>query len=358
MFRVGCDWPHQGRSLRWATGLLVVLAIAAAPAVSAQQANQPVAGLAPGYYYPSTGQGFGVPPGAAAAPLAAEVMPDPAAAVSAPQDSDPVAQWLGNFQAALVGDSWSWQPLPDGLIYRTYLAGMKEPRLASMWVHERELGWIWDIALGARVGILRYGTPGADRPEGWQFDVEGAAFPRLMELTYNRDLMSVDFRGGVPISFGYGRYQTKFGYYHLSSHLGDEFMLAHPEFPRINFSRDVLIWGHSFYLTDDLRLYGEAGWAFYVDGGSKPWEFQFGVDYSPMGHTGQFRGAPFAAVNAHLRQEVDFGGNFVAQTGWQWRSTSGHLLRAGLQYFNGKSEQFQFFRRSEEKIGLAFWYDF
>ena len=31
----------------------------------------------------------------------------------------------------------------------------------------------------AHVGLLRYGAPGAANPEGWQLDIEGAAFPRL-----------------------------------------------------------------------------------------------------------------------------------------------------------------------------------
>ena len=28
--------------------------------------------------------------------------------------------------------------------------------------------------------------------------------------------------------FGRGRFRTKFGYYHLCSHMGDEYMLKHP----------------------------------------------------------------------------------------------------------------------------------
>ena len=115
-------------------------------------------------------------------------------------------------------------------------------------------------------------------------------------------------------------------------------MLRNPTVSRVNFSRDALVWGNSFYVTDDLRLYAEAGWAFYSDV-SDPWELQFGVDYSPAGLSGS-AGAPFFAAGAHLRQEVGFGGNMVVQTGWQWRGgRGGHLFRVGVQYFNGMSEQ-------------------
>jgi hypothetical protein len=253
-------------------------------------------------------------------------------------------------------EPWCYRVLPDGLIYRSYLAGARESRMGCSWVNEEKTGWVWDIALGGRVGIARWGTRDPVRPEGWQIDIEGAGLPRL-DLQHQRELVAADFRFGIPITYGRGRYQMKAGYYHLSSHLGDEFMVQHPTVSRINYSRDVLIWGHSFYLTEDLRVYGEVGWASWADGGSEPWEFQFGVDYSPARPSG-WRGAPFFAFNAHLREEVDFGGNLVVQTGWQWRGETGNLFRAGMQYFNGMSEQYQFFDEHEQKLGMGVWYDF
>jgi len=253
---------------------------------------------------------------------------------------------------------WTWQLLPDGLIYPSYLAGTKESRLASVWNHDSHLGWMWDLEAGGRVGLLRYGTEGGwPRPDGWQLDVEGAAFPRL-DLEHDMDLIAADFRVGVPLTFGCGPVQVKLAAYHLSSHLGDEFWLRFPGYPRINYSRDAIVLGGSYYVTDALRLYAEVEWAWYTDGGTKPWEFQFGIDYSPVCCSQLCRGAPFVALNGQLREEVDYGGDFVVQAGWQWRGGSSHLARVGVQYFTGKSEQFQFFRRNEEKLGLALWYDY
>jgi hypothetical protein len=167
----------------------------------------------------------------------------------------------------------------------------------------------------------------------------------------------VDFRAGFPLTFGNGPWRTKLAYYHLSSHLGDEFLLKNPTVTRINYTREVMVLGESYYVTPDWRLYGEAGWAFHSDV-SGPWEFQLGVDYSPAADFG-FRGSPFAAVNGHVREEVDFSGNVVAQLGWQWRqAASAHLLRIGAEYFNGKSDQFEFFNRFENKVGFAVWYDY
>lgn len=251
---------------------------------------------------------------------------------------------------------WSAQLLPDGIVYRPYLAGVKESRMSSVFNNDSKAGWIWDITLGGRAGIFRYGTTNAVRPEGFQIDIEGSGQPRL-DLGNNEDLVAADFRGGVPITYGIGRWQSKFAYYHLSSHVGDEYLVTHPGFQRVNYSRDVLVLGQSYYLTVDWRIYGEAGWAFYSDI-SEPWEFQFGTEYSPLTKPG-IGGAPFAAFNVQSRQELDFRGNIVLQAGWQWRARNrGHLFRVGLQYYNGKNQEFEFYQVNENKVGIGLWYDF
>ena len=107
----------------------------------------------------------------------------------------------------------------------------------------------------------------------------------------------------------------------------------------------------------DVRLYGEVGYAVYIWGDTLPWEFQFGVEYTPARPTAH-KGRLFLAVNAHLRQEVNFGGGLTVQTGWAWRGASGHLFRLGLEYFDGKSEQYQFTNDYEQQIGVGLWYDF
>lgn len=252
---------------------------------------------------------------------------------------------------------WMWQLLPEGLIYRSYLAGPKEPRFSGVLFRDQGGTWYIDSTLGARVGILRFGTPDPYKPEGWQLDVEGAAFPRL-NMDENQDLDAADFRAGIPLTYGIGNLEAKFAYYHTSSHLGDEFMIRHPDVERINYVRDALVLGLALRPVPNIRLYGEVGWAFYSDGGALPWEFQFGAEYAPMQATG-FRGAPFMAVNGYLREEQNYSGTLTAQVGWMWRSRyNGPMLRTGFQYLNGKSPQFQFFDQFEEQFGWGLWYDF
>lgn len=253
-------------------------------------------------------------------------------------------------------DSFEWQVLPRDIMYRAYLGSQKESRLAGQIVHETDHDALWDGWAGGRFGLVRYGNKDPFYPQGMQVDIEAAGLVRL-DIMNDVDVQSVDFRAGVPISFGWGRHQTRIGYYHLSSHTGDEFMLKNPTHERLNFARDVLFIGHGYYLTPELRIYGEAGWAFYADV-AQEWEFQFGLDYSPRFPTGS-RGVPFFALHGHLREEVDFGGGFTAQVGWAWKGEQGSgIFRTGLHYYNGFSPQYSFYDEHEQQIGFGVWYDF
>ena len=74
---------------------------------------------------------------------------------------------------------WHWQLLPNDLIYKSYLAGMKESRSGTTVTHIRNDSWLWEGVLGARVGMLAFGDHDPLFPQGFQIDVEGAANVRL-----------------------------------------------------------------------------------------------------------------------------------------------------------------------------------
>ena len=257
-----------------------------------------------------------------------------------------------------VFDDSSWHCIlfPHGWMYPAYLASMRESRMGAQLFYERSRGWLADPTVGGRVGVLRYGTDDLVRPEGFQLDFEAAAFPRLT-LDSSREFESNDFRVGVPLTARLGMVETKLAYYHYCSHLGDMFIESHPGVLRRPYTRDAIVLGLGLRPCENFRLYAEADYAFYTFGSPKPWQFQFGVDWSTLQPTG-LRGAPFFAINGMIRQDVDYGGNLTVLTGWQWRGQADQLLRTGFYYFNGKSNQGQFFDQFEEQIGMGMWYDF
>jgi len=254
---------------------------------------------------------------------------------------------------------WTWKWLPAGLVYRSYMAGLHEPRMSLITFYEEsDDRALADATLGGRVGLLRYGDHNPLRPQGFELDFYGAAIERL-DVDHREDLDSADYVFGLPVTYGIDDWQFKFGYAHLSSHLGDERAIRDPGTltARRNFTRDGLVFGVSRYLTPYWRQYGEIERAFNTDGGAEPLSLQFGAEISSPGAT-ESEATPFLAVNTHLREENDFGGDLSVQAGWLRRGEFGQTLRFGGHYFNGKSSQFQFFDSWEQQIGIGLWYDF
>jgi len=271
-------------------------------------------------------------------------------------------------------ENWTWQMFPNGFIYPNYLAAVQN-RLDGAWNYCERNNWIWDITLGGRAPLFRYGNRSALYPEGWQLDLEGSVHLRLA-LKEAMDMEANDFRFGLPLSYGTKTWQVRTGYYHVSTHVGDERVLRNmvkdgihlgeePLNPRygnkyrLNYYREALLFSYAYRPTPNTRLYAEADYAVMRGELTRPWHFQFGAEYSPVYPARGAWGTPFAAINARLMQEFNFDGNITTQAGWQWRGSRNELFRIGLQYFAGVSDQYSFLReRREHKIGLGVWYDF
>ncbi len=249
---------------------------------------------------------------------------------------------------------WERQVLPQGFIYGTYWASAAEPRLSTQIVNVSGDQTFVDSNIGGRLGLFRYGPH--DTPEGFQFDLLGSA--KLRQSWGDLDLIGTDYRYDLLGTYGDGPHRYKFGFYHVSAHAGDEFLLNNPGFNRLNFFRDAFVLGYSYYAFPELRLYAETSWSFH-NVISESWEFQFGFDYGPTCPTGP-QGKPFVAFNTHLREEVNFGGNVALQAGWAWKgdSVAAGVLRTGLYYYNGESPQFSFYDEHELQIGVGLWYDY
>lgn len=282
-----------------------------------------------------------------------------------PAEPQPIAEDLLPPDRSHYDPSWNTanytpntlQVLPSGLLYRSYLAGEKESRIGASWLKDRNGKLNWETTLGGRVGLLRYGTTGAVQPRGWQLDIEGAALPMIYPGDPSSPLQATDYRFGILSTWAFDDWHVKAGYYHLSSHVGDELLIANPAFQRLNYVRDSSILGVVYDLTPEWQTYGEIGYAFNAEDGAEPLELQYGLQYSPMDSS--LRGAPFAAINGHTRQDFDYITSVNVMAGWQWRGAeSQHLWRMGFQYYKGPSLQYEFAGRNDRLIGGGVWFDF
>ncbi|MEK6262679.1 MAG: DUF1207 domain-containing protein [Planctomycetota bacterium] len=250
-----------------------------------------------------------------------------------------------------------WRVLPVGLMYKSYLAGEKESRVQSVWLTDQHGDLVWETALGGRFSFLRHGTSDPVHPEGWQLDFEGAALPRVDPKADSSPLIAADFRIGLLSTWRFGPNAFKAGYYHLSSHLGDEFLIRNPRFVRLNYVRDSAIVGWTRDLTPEAQVYGEVAYALNHEDGALPWEFQYGIQYSPR--VPGLYGAPFGGINGHTRQDFNYETSINVVAGWQWwGEQSNHTFRVGIQYYDGPALQYSFVNKHETLMGWGIWFDY
>ena len=134
-------------------------------------------------------------------------------------------------------------------------------------------------------------------------------------------------------------------------------VIENPLVHRFNYTRDSAIAGVTYDISDDWQTYGEIAYALSAEDGAEAFEYQYGLQYSPL--VFGLRGAPFAAVNGHTRQDFDWATSVNCQAGWQWRGTdSQHLWRLGVQYYSGPALQYSFPGKHDHLLGGGLWFDF
>ena len=149
---------------RWATQHALPGIAAAVPDAASPSAGPAIGGFT-GAQQPPSGD-----PGPLYTPYGS---PDAMTAARPLEQGSNVERWL------VDDEPWTWQApadRPDVQILPGRRAGAAVRHPVRPRTHQ---GWVWDSTLGARVGVLRDGTDNDLWPEGWQLDVEGAAFPRL-----------------------------------------------------------------------------------------------------------------------------------------------------------------------------------
>ena len=128
--------------------------------------------------------------------------------------------------------------MPNGLLYRSYIAAPHEPRLASTVLYDNTAkSWRWDSTLGGRVGLYRCDQPTNINLDAWQLDLEGAVMVRL-DPEEKMDVESADFRFGMLWTGKKDNLAFKFGYFHVSSHVGDEYLIKNPTYERTTMSEN------------------------------------------------------------------------------------------------------------------------
>jgi hypothetical protein len=130
--------------------------------------------------------------------------------------------------------------------------------------------------------------------------------------------------------------------WHLTSHLGDEFITREGAKP-IRYHKNELQLSFAYDWTAEFRTYVDAGYGFYIGTPNKRWKGQAGAEW--VGELSPTLPRVFAAVDIKWRQETDWDTAVALQSGFylvQGADRYSMGLRLYLELYYGKAAQTQF----------------
>jgi hypothetical protein len=256
-------------------------------------------------------------------------------------------------------DDWDLELLPDRNIYRAYLA---DPRQCRSGVKvEFPLRPSRDVKIENTLGSYRplaLWTNPNDPDEEAEVFLEGAAFSRF-DISQSWDMDAADYKFGFPFVYRRDTVALKWEIYHLTSHLGDEFMTKGKGNGRSrdSYHLEEMVFGGAWTPEPELRFYAEAGFTVYHGTDTGSGRVQAGAEWLGQPWRGWL--TPFAALDLSSRHEEDWGVNGTVTTGVWVRGKSGsNGMRFALEYYRGHDQQTQFKNLHEHFIAFNIAADF
>lgn len=178
-------------------------------------------------------------------------------------------------------------------------------------------------------------------------------------------LVNTDFFVAGLMSYAIDRWSWRFRLWHLSSHLGDEFLLDNPGFDRRNLSDEGVDLFVSYQLGQAVRLYAGIGDIFLRDKEfpEHPLYFEFGSEIRVFGAKDRFDKLyiqPFLAMHFRSWEEHGFNLNQTYALGVEWSKIQGigRKFRAFGEYHNGHCKEGQFVKQRSDYFALKITYGF
>ena len=259
--------------------------------------------------------------------------------------------------------------LPEGPpAFRPFIADPRQVTLSVGWrFNDKTLGKnLIPVTLGGNFPIFRWVDIWPMRGDV-QFEIEGAVWAIFDPLHASSPLIDADYYIGFPITYLFGNWAVRLRGYHISTHIGDEYLLDHPHFSRKNPSIEAFDLYASYQFTHDIRLYGGIGWVacqddsyrvgpFYAQAGAEIRLFQIGYkDYC-----NRFYGVPFLAMDFYYHSHFKHHVNSNFAIGYEWGKVSGirRKMRIMLEYHDGYSLEGQFSKFPTHYLAIRATYGF
>lgn len=220
------------------------------------------------------------------------------------------------------------------------------------------------VSFGDQFPLYRWSNVDIWKYKGdMQLEIEGSVFAIFNQTHYSSPLINADYYVAMPVTYAYDKWAHRVRLYHISSHLGDEYMKHHRHVKRLNKSYEAVDYFASYNITKQIRLYGGAGVIFHSDSEMhlRPLYAGYGMEVHAFRHDWkQLYGCPYIAMHFQNWQDVDWKIDATFALGYEWGKINGmgKKIRMSLEYHNGFNDAGQFSRIRNDYIQAKLSYGF
>jgi len=179
------------------------------------------------------------------------------------------------------------------------------------------------------------------------------------------ELVNTDFYVGFPITYAINKWSYRLRGFHLSSHLGDEFMVNHPEYKRKNPSYEAIDFFVSYQAGSVFRLFVGPGFILHSDHSfpMKRGYAEYGFEARFLGHSSYYHGlyGTFFASAYWRNWQFNnwlFDGTYALGYEWSKLQGVGRKIRLFASLHHGFCPDGQFMRERVSYGTLTFAYGF
>lgn len=196
-----------------------------------------------------------------------------------------------------------------------------------------------------------------------QLELEAGLFAVFNHDVPSFPMQNADYYVGIPLTYAVGPWAFRGRIYHISSHLGDEYMERHKHCHRRNKSFEAIDFFTSYQFTDGIRFFGGPGIIYHSDPDYHidPLYAEYGMEVRAFRHNfTQLFGQPFLSMYFRNYQEENFRFDETFALGYEWGKIQGYgrKIRVFLEYHDGFSLEGQFSKRRTDYFGIKLQYGF
>lgn len=262
--------------------------------------------------------------------------------------------------AAVEGPSFTLAPTSH--IYSPYLADPRRVTFGFQFIgiSQSEIPDTglsrFGLRMGGRLELFNW-TRQAEPSRQLQANLE-IGFRGQFDLKHNLDNIGWDGSYGLLLSYRHNpAFAWRVGFYHTSSHIGDEYAQRTGR-TRIAYTREEILAGMQINLTPTWQYYLEAGSGYnqYKKPLQRRYRAQTGIQYQQTGFAISQRLGWYAALDLSAYEERDWNTNKALQVGFAFAARP-HTWRLALDYYDGQSVLGEFFMYDEKYVSLSLYLD-